>query len=113
MEKIIVSHTKEVLIKLQELGPDALNDAELRFAHIIQTIEYCANCKNNIHATDSKGNRVCPICSSTEFVSIDIDLRQFKCSYCGTAPYLNNGGGNLPFANVERKTFYCGCRGWD
>jgi DNA-directed RNA polymerase subunit RPC12/RpoP len=111
-----MSHTKEVIMKLEELGPDALTHDELVFAHIIQKIEYCKQCKNDINAIDMKTNeRICPICSSKEFETIEIDTREFKCTYCGKPAYPGyyKTWTKLPFVNIQRKSFYCGCGGWD
>lgn len=110
-----MSYTKEVIMKLEELGPNALTHDELVFAHIIEIHQVCKQCHNDINAVSSDGKRICPVCCSKEFESVEIDLRELKCTECSKPAYpgFYQTWTNIPFVNIQRKTFYCGCRGWD
>ncbi|HRZ18728.1 MAG TPA: hypothetical protein P5136_01610 [Methanofastidiosum sp.] len=76
-------------------------------------IELCANCGQDIKATDDKGKRVCPICGSYDFKTIEKDMKGCVCCYCKTPLEKTNWKDNPPFYNAKTHTFYCGCRGWD
>ena len=71
----------------------------------------CSRCKNDIEATDSEGNRICPICCGTEFEEAEYQIP--TCTYCGCEFTEEGGFEKPPFYNAESNTFYCGCRGWD
>jgi len=95
------------------------------------------------HSPKELGNKLfwaCSICSGKESKIIQGDVKFegiFRCGYgCGSFAEWNEkeqiwvvhlspaGGWNetyngnrkvkrLPFLNIKRKEFYCGCRGWD
>ena len=78
-------------------------------------------CGHAANAEDSKGNPCCAVCvgihPGAEKVAKnppDLTGRMAKCTYCSaTVP----SSPKLPFfeycPQIERDSYYCGCRGWD
>jgi NMD protein affecting ribosome stability and mRNA decay len=89
--------------------------------------QVCANCGNDIKATDKNGNRSCPVCGSMDFEEVEIP-NETHCYMCGKVihydekkgAWVTEKGVKPPFMHYSTKPdgteinyFYCGRRGWD
>lgn len=80
------------------------------------TVQVCAGCSLQQMARDSTTHEpACPICGSKEFISSTLP-EELKCDDCDkvtkTEKILKMWK-EPPFYNSKRKTYYCGCRGFD
>ena len=73
----------------------------------------CSKCGKQQQAVDGKGKPICVFCKSYDFEEREMDCSDFKCSCGKLYKEVEGVWKSPPFADVENKTFYCGCRGWD
>ena len=77
-------------------------------------VQICKGCGTN----DIQDNK-CPICiglnkDSGEIIEVEINENELVCCYCGK-PWkkFKNQYKEPPFMDINKKTFYCGCMGWE